>query len=1246
MKTKNSYFNYLLFVLLTLIVCKETVAQTPTAPVSPLMVIPPSPTAATLGSYGKIPVGYYTGVANVSVPLYEIKTSNHALNIQLQYSTTGFKPGEDAGWAGLGWSLHAGGVITRAIRGNDDLGSGNKGYYFGNPIPNSTGYTYLDPNNPIQENKDITEFNDIVHGRQDGDPDIFYYNFADYSGKFVLGQPQSGTDGVKFLAQRNNLNIRYDATPSNTGWIITDANGYVYSFYEKELVDQYSAGSSTQPFNDGPTSLSQLTIDQNNPSAVTSWYLTSIQAPSGETITFEYVNNGGVTVTPPSFFDEESVMVNWGLLLTYCNSGLKGLYKNYQISRQVHYPSYLQKITFKNGYILINNNDPDIYRTDLGYTTGNPQYHLLPIKFRNLEVYDNSGALLKKFVMDYSYFGVGSDVTNGRLRLDAVTEYAADGVTAKPPYSFSYFDATAAFPPKSTKGIDWWGYYNAHDENDVVIPSAYTNETTYPGANRLASENTDDPTASILKKGVLSKLTYPTGGSTVFDYERNDYGNAVDLGAYNLTESTYTLQYPYYSPQHPFNSDNIYDFYPSDPFVFTIDQQTIGSISYTGVDGSYDGSSNITYPNSLSDGRTDCGFLASLTTVQLEYWSNPDADVTTAAPNSTTYYAANPNIAFPDACLCNQINLYPGKYRYSIVTNTITPYQYVQATLSYTLPKETYSTNAAGLRIKSITNYTDGVVATVKKYLYTKEGYLGANPTVQTTTSGILTNVPNMLVSKPLSNLNEYLIPTSGGDGVPVFCNTSAQYLVRYSSSASASGFAGNDAVVGYTKVTEVTGPNGEGGIVEYSYECKEDVLAVFPGVPNSSSSSNGQLIHEIYKDQNRVLVKEVDYTYTISDQFNLKGVRVINFDAGSTLNGGPTDTYSFIPVFYDNFSAWWTLTSKTETSYFGPLSASATSFTTSYFYDNLQHREVTRQEVAQSDGSTLITKFQRSTDYANYGSNSIFAAMTNQHILLPVVEQQSLITRNNITFLLNGAITTYKQVSPVYNGNTFSSFVPDLSYKLNLPAPLAQVNPTDYASSLNSGALVMHPAYESLLSYDAYDDHGNVQNYHRIYDITSAFVWGYENKSFPVAEIKNAPAEQVYYESFEYSTSGTASAHAKTGTKVLTGGNFSFPASFTPAAGSKMSYWYYNGTNWIFSGVLPYAPAITSPGQLLDEIRAYPPGAVVSTYTYNPLVGVTSKTDPNNLTTYYEYDGFARLKLVRDNDGNILKLYEYKYKQ
>ncbi|GGH31484.1 hypothetical protein FAZ19_22495 [Sphingobacterium alkalisoli] len=54
---------------------------------------------------------------------------------------------------------------------------------------------------------------------------------------------------------------------------------------------------------------------------------------------------------------------------------------------------------------------------------------------------------------------------------------------------------------------------------------------------------------------------------------------------------------------------------------------------------------------------------------------------------------------------------------------------------------------------------------------------------------------------------------------------------------------------------------------------------------------------------------------------------------------------------------------------------------------------------------------------------------------------------------------------------------------------------------------------------------------------------------------------------------------------------------------------------------------------------------AQISSYTYRPLVGMTSMTDPRGITEYYEYDGFQRLKDVLDFEDNVLKNYRYHYR-
>ena len=64
----------------------------------------------------------------------------------------------------------------------------------------------------------------------------------------------------------------------------------------------------------------------------------------------------------------------------------------------------------------------------------------------------------------------------------------------------------------------------------------------------------------------------------------------------------------------------------------------------------------------------------------------------------------------------------------------------------------------------------------------------------------------------------------------------------------------------------------------------------------------------------------------------------------------------------------------------------------------------------------------------------------------------------------------------------------------------------------------------------------------------------------------------------------------------------------------------------------------------LVDEVRLHPVGARMSSYTYDPLVGLTSQTDPSGRTTTYEYDGLGRLLRTRDEQGRILSQQQYHY--
>ena len=54
---------------------------------------------------------------------------------------------------------------------------------------------------------------------------------------------------------------------------------------------------------------------------------------------------------------------------------------------------------------------------------------------------------------------------------------------------------------------------------------------------------------------------------------------------------------------------------------------------------------------------------------------------------------------------------------------------------------------------------------------------------------------------------------------------------------------------------------------------------------------------------------------------------------------------------------------------------------------------------------------------------------------------------------------------------------------------------------------------------------------------------------------------------------------------------------------------------------------------------------AMVTTYTYIPLVGIKTMTDPKGYKTTYHYDNFNRLEKVTDMEGNILSENQYHYR-
>lgn len=245
----------------------------------------------------------------------------------------------------------------------------------------------------------------------------------------------------------------------------------------------------------------------------------------------------------------------------------------------------------------------------------------------------------------------------------------------------------------------------------------------------------------------------------------------------------------------------------------------------------------------------------------------------------------------------------------------------------------------------------------------------------------------------------------------------------------------------------------------------------------------------------------------------------------------------------------------------------------------------------------------------------------------------------------------------------------------------LSQTN-TEYRDWFNNGSILApefikiskgNGAQETRARYYQYDAKGNPLEVAKENDIRLSYIWDY-NATLPIAEVNNGSWGQgIAYCSFETTAKGgwTYSGTALTegtepgGKKSYNLANANITYNGTLITGKKyvVSYWIKGGSvlvngnagiiqlsknGWsLYRGTIIYSGngGVTVSGTgYIDELRLYPDGAFMKSFTYSPEVGITSAADINNIFQTYEYDAFNRLLRIRDMDRNILKQFEYKF--
>jgi len=443
---------------------------------------PVSPNSASLGKYGEVPVGLYTGVPNISIPFYEVNSGNLKLPLSISYHAGGVKVEEISSWVGLGWSLNAGGVVGRQLRGLPDESDG--GYL--NTCQKINQYL----NNEMSASQKKEYLMDVNNGVLDSQQDIFFYNVGGESGKFILDP--SGK-GVPITASKSKIEFGTYLGVEKS-WKITATNGDIYYFTNQEL------STSTSMVLGGGSSTSIATIN--------SWYITKIQnSNASNEISFEY--------EPTNYqFKTIGAQTNY-----FFQSGLiEGTPRSTSTSYAYNTISgcRLTKIKFANGEVNLIKKTQQ--RADL---PGDYALDGLVISSDNSNFYKRIN-----FYQSYttsneppSYEDIAE---KKRLFLDSIATVDINGIKSET-HQFGY-NHDILLPSRSSYNQDHWGYYNGTNNGFSFTPTTTIN---YAGQPPFTIESADRGANQIYSQaGILNTIVYPTKGKTVFEYENNTAGNA------------------------------------------------------------------------------------------------------------------------------------------------------------------------------------------------------------------------------------------------------------------------------------------------------------------------------------------------------------------------------------------------------------------------------------------------------------------------------------------------------------------------------------------------------------------------------------------------------------------------------------------------------------------------------------------------------------------------------------------------
>ncbi len=1220
-------------------------------------LMPNSPNTEAMQQYGTYPVGNYTGVPSISIPLYMIKSGDIEVPISLNYHASGIKVAQEASWVGLGWSLNAGGSLSKQKRSFDDFGysenSSLNNYHFRDPIIELT-----------EDNKNGINLTDAQYlqyfesNRRDLFPDLYFYNFLSYSGQFIFDNFPQGVslkrgDGLKF--DMINPTSGY---PGNYDYRVKDLKGNIYTF--DELVTK---------------SIHSLVNSSNVPveKTISSWMLKKIKSNTNKEVNFSYLNNGRIQT--PSFKSYNSTLnINSifftsedpNVILIDHHLPIKGGVGNEISTTEYIDDIYLTRIDFDEGYVKFITTD----RFDLQPAGGIPQV------LSKIEIYDKNNKFIKGFEFEYTYVNTtnqNSISTNtSKLSLEKLTEYTeVNGIkTYKNPHVFEYVERPSTIFPiaKNSNNTDHWGYWGKQENkfeilqstpldidiesntpyfeitnqrheygteflngnvNTPIIDPIVTDFSTYervppsPGHNHFNYEYLHHAVDTTLNKIYsLKSIIYPTKGKTEFILETNRYGNfykkytAAKFAAWQTTDnaSIAVTSLPE-GPETP-----VYEFTEKEIYI-----QAYGQQSNTGLSKSFT--------------------LAHGARVRLEF----KVDIWTAGAkgilkrqDGTQVLAFVPDSQFSSSFKSVQgVKLPAGDYILEIQNTSSS--SFTEFTANYVDLRQKELTEfdyqlGGGLRVKEIKNYdSDGTLTETTHYDYTREGFkyendpdlLPYDQTLVTKSSGKLLS-PIQYGKAKIHDYEAYqeLHNPIGGQTankirvISVGKSYSSSPIIPVASSA-------NGKSIGYDQVT-VSKIDSQGitlGKTVYNYQNQLETVADYgTTIPNEVHLDNGQLLQqEVYNSSGTLLSKLVNnysvdsyqpYMYGLSRSHGNSEDKL--YSASPCTTGiGCRSTWEDI-VKYSDYkikSQWWHLDQTIDTTY-NSYGTDPIAKTINYSYNtNSKNYQPSKVVVTTSDSKSIITKTLYPDD--------IKTATT--------LQDDSVITGgtvNNLTAIHRLKDDDLHQMATPIQTEVYKDENEDGIANTDELISLQRTNFKEWGTNnlvvpndVQSLKGVYHATSNTLkdqLEYHRYNDFGNPVEVSQKDGAHIYYIWGYNNQ-YPIAKIENFTHDDALTVMSLINAAENASDTDDDRTIDIINSN------------GSMNYQGDEGTL----------------RQKLADIRAHTAlnNAQITTYTYDPLIGVTSVTDPRGYTMYYEYDAFNRLKQIMDANGHVLSENEYHYR-